>query len=108
MDPAAAGTGTQEGAEDRLLLVDVREEWEWEAGRLPGSVHLPLGTLPARTDEIPANLTPVFICAAGASSMRACQFLATQGRDAINLKGRCLCGAECLRRRRSAEHDHNH
>ena len=28
---------------ERLLLVDVREPYEWAAGRLPGSVHIPLG-----------------------------------------------------------------
>jgi adenylyltransferase/sulfurtransferase len=77
----------KKGAEDRLLLVDVREPWEWEAGRLPGSLHIPLGTLPQRTQEIPAGLTPVFICAGGVRSMAACKLLAAQGRDAINLGG---------------------
>lgn len=75
------------GREDQLLLVDVRELHEWSAGRLPGSVHIPLGTLPQRHGEIPAGVTPVFICAAGARSMAACRWLAGQGRDAINLSG---------------------
>jgi molybdopterin/thiamine biosynthesis adenylyltransferase/rhodanese-related sulfurtransferase len=75
------------GAEDRLLLVDVREAHEWAAGRLPGSVHIPLGSLPQRTAELPANVTPVFICAAGARSMAACRYLAGLGRDSINLTG---------------------
>lgn len=77
----------KKGADDRLLLVDVREPHEWAAGRLPGSVHIPLGTLPDRTGEIPADVTPVFICAAGGRSMAACRFLSAQGRDAINLTG---------------------
>lgn len=75
------------GAEDRLFLVDVREPHEWEAGRLPGSVHIPLGTLPARLAEIPAAVTPVFICAGGVRSMAACRLLAAQGREAVNLAG---------------------
>jgi adenylyltransferase/sulfurtransferase len=75
------------GREDQLLLVDVREPHEWAAGRLPGSVHIPLATLPARAGEIPASVTPVFICAAGARSMAACRWLAGAGRDAINLTG---------------------
>jgi sulfur-carrier protein adenylyltransferase/sulfurtransferase len=75
-------------AEDRLVLVDVREPHEWAAGRLPGSIHIPLGTLPQRLGEIPADRTPVFICAAGARSMAACRFYASsQDRDAINLAG---------------------
>jgi sulfur-carrier protein adenylyltransferase/sulfurtransferase len=57
------------GRDDELLLVDVREPHEWVAGRLPGSVHIPLGTLPHRAAEIPPHVTPVFICAAGARSI---------------------------------------
>ena len=41
---------------ESLLLVDVREPHEWAAGRLPGSVHIPLATLPQRLGEIGAGL----------------------------------------------------
>jgi len=75
------------GREDQLLLVDVREPHEWEAGRLPGSVHIPLGSLPRRVGEIPADRTPVFICAVGGRSMGACRYFAGLGRNAINLAG---------------------
>ena len=75
------------GADEPLLLVDVREPHAWEAGRLPGSVRIPLGSLQQRVGEIPAGVTPVFICAVGGRSMSACRFLASQGRDAINLAG---------------------
>jgi sulfur-carrier protein adenylyltransferase/sulfurtransferase len=85
--PQQLAAELKKGAEEKLLLVDVREPQEWAAGRLPGSVHIPLGTLPQRTGEIPADVTPVFICAAGARSMSACRFLAAQGRSAINLAG---------------------
>jgi adenylyltransferase/sulfurtransferase len=74
------------GAGD-LALIDVREPQEWAAGRIPGSLHIPLGSLPARFAEIPAGRTAVFICAAGARSMAACRFAAQSGRDAINLDG---------------------
>jgi adenylyltransferase/sulfurtransferase len=69
------------------VLVDVREPQEWAAGRIPGSLHLPLGSLPQRFAEIPADRTPVFICAAGARSMAACRFAAQAGRAAVNLDG---------------------
>jgi sulfur-carrier protein adenylyltransferase/sulfurtransferase len=71
---------------DRLVLVDVRELHEWDAGRLPGSIHMPLATLPQRQDEI-VDATPVFICAVGGRSMAACRFLAAQGRASVNLAG---------------------
>lgn len=70
-----------------LLLVDVREPHEWAAGRVPGSVHIPLGTLAARATEIPPDRTPVFICAVGGRSMAACRYFAGGGRPAINLAG---------------------
>ena len=72
---------------ERLLLVDVREPHEWAAGRLPGSIHMPLATVPQHLDEIATEATPVFICAVGARSMAACRFLAEQGRTSVNLAG---------------------
>ncbi len=72
---------------ESLLLVDVREPHEWAAGRLPGSVHIPLATLPQRLGEIAQDATPVFICAMGGRSMAACRFMAAQGRAAVNLAG---------------------
>lgn len=70
-----------------LLLVDVREPQEWVQGRIPGSLHIPLGSLPGRFGEIPADRLPIFICAAGARSMAACRFAAQNGREAVNLAG---------------------
>ncbi|MEO8307775.1 MAG: molybdopterin-synthase adenylyltransferase MoeB [Pseudomonadota bacterium] len=72
---------------ESLLLVDVREPHEWEAGRLPGSIHIPLATLPQHLGELAPDSTPVFICASGGRSMAACRFLAAQGRSAVNLAG---------------------
>ncbi len=86
--PQQLANELKKSGDEHLFMVDVREPHEWDTGRLPGSVHIPLGTLPARLQEIPADLTPVFICAAGARSMRAAQlFVQSQGREAINLAG---------------------
>ncbi|HTQ37017.1 MAG TPA: molybdopterin-synthase adenylyltransferase MoeB [Steroidobacteraceae bacterium] len=86
--PQQLAAELKKDGEERLFMVDVREPHEWEAGRLPGSVHIPLGTLPARMGEIPADVTPVFICAAGGRSMRAAQlFVQARGHEAINLGG---------------------
>jgi adenylyltransferase/sulfurtransferase len=86
--PQQLATELKNGGEEKLLLVDVREHHEWDEGRLPGSVHIPLATLPARMGEIPADVTPVFICALGGRSLRAAMlFTQVQGRDAVNLTG---------------------
>jgi molybdopterin/thiamine biosynthesis adenylyltransferase/rhodanese-related sulfurtransferase len=74
-------------AQPPLLLVDVRELHEYAAGHLPGSLHIPLGFLAQRFAEIPADVLPVFICAAGGRSLAACQYALRQGRSAVNLEG---------------------
>jgi molybdopterin/thiamine biosynthesis adenylyltransferase/rhodanese-related sulfurtransferase len=86
--PQQLAEALKRGGEERLMLVDVREPSEWAAGRLPGSVHIPLGTLPRRLEEIPEGVTPVFICAIGGRSMAACRlFSAARDADAVNLAG---------------------
>lgn len=86
---SASELATRLAGEDAasLLLVDVREPFEWNTGHLPGAVHIPLGALPARAGEIPAGRTPVFICAVGGRSMAACRHFAGLGRPAVNLAG---------------------
>jgi rhodanese-related sulfurtransferase len=71
----------------RHVVIDVREQQEWAAGRLPGSLHIPLAQIPARFDEIPADRLAVFLCAAGMRSLAAAQFAVQSGRDAVNLEG---------------------
>jgi sulfur-carrier protein adenylyltransferase/sulfurtransferase len=96
------------GADEKLLLVDVREPHEWAAGRLPGSVHIPLGALQQRVGEIPADVTPVFICAVGGRSMAACRFFASQGRDAINLAGGVMGWSQVYGAPPKPDDDHHH
>jgi adenylyltransferase/sulfurtransferase len=106
--PEQLADALKKGGEDQLLLVDVREPREWEEGRLPGSVHIPLGTLPQRMGEIPAGVTPVFICAVGGRSMAACRlFAGSLGRDAINLSGGVV-GWSSIFGAPPPPHDHAH
>lgn len=69
------------------VIVDVREAWELSQGQLPGALHIPLGEIPARFGEIPAEGELVFVCAGGMRSLAACRYAAQQGRAAINLAG---------------------
>ena len=38
------------------LVLDVREDDEWAAGHAPGAIHIPMGDIPARLDEVPQLL----------------------------------------------------
>jgi adenylyltransferase/sulfurtransferase len=76
---------TPEEVRDRLggpkppLLVDVREEWEAGLGMLPGALHIPLGSIPVRWKEIPADREVVVYCHGGMRSWQAMQFLRAKG-----------------------------
>ena len=71
-----------------LILVDVREPWEYELCHLPGSVLVPLATLPRFCEESDPSLTYVFICHHGIRSARATAFASANGfQDVWNLSG---------------------
>jgi rhodanese-related sulfurtransferase len=67
-------------------ILDVREPEEWEAGHIPGALHIPLADLPARLDELPAGEV-VVTCRGGGRSARAVGWLTTNGYEAVNLTG---------------------
>jgi rhodanese-related sulfurtransferase len=69
--------GVQDGT---ILIVDVRETFEFESGSIPGSLSMPLS-------QFDASLLPtergriVFSCAAGVRSMRAIELAQAAGLD---------------------------
>ena len=71
-----------------VTLIDVRNVNEWAAGRIAGAIHIPLGRLADRLDEVPRRNPIVVQCAAGARSMIAASVLKARGIDrVINLTG---------------------
>ncbi|HEY3534830.1 MAG TPA: rhodanese-like domain-containing protein [Pedococcus sp.] len=73
---------------DDAVILDVREKDEWEAGHAPSAVHIPLGELPWRLDELPDDTeTLAVVCRSGGRSSRAVAWLTQQGFDVANLEG---------------------
>jgi rhodanese-related sulfurtransferase len=72
---------------ENAYLLDVRENSEWDAGHAPGAVHIPLGTLGERIDEVPKDQKVYVICRSGGRSARATQALNKAGRNAVNVAG---------------------
>jgi rhodanese-related sulfurtransferase len=68
-------------------LVDVRERQEREAGRIPGSIWIPIDELARRWRELPRSAPIVVHCSAGSRSFRAAKFLREQGLPAAALVG---------------------
>lgn len=90
LSPRVPQVDPEEGA--RLIhggayFLDVRELAEWVAGHAPDAVHVPLGEVPLRMEDLPTDRPVVAICRAGARSQQAAEFLRLQGIDAINLSG---------------------
>ena len=71
-----------------VTVVDVRGQAEWDAGHLPGAVHIPLGTLPTRLDELPRDTPVVLQCQSGGRSSIASALLQAHGfQNVTNLRG---------------------
>ena len=75
-------------AHQSFCLLDVREPWEVERARLPGSLCIPLHEVPARLGELDAGAEIVVMCRVGGRSQRAAEYLAAQGFGRVsNLRG---------------------
>ena len=73
---------------DNLVLVDVREPFEYDICRLEGARLIPLGQLSLRVNELDPKQEIVLYCHAGIRSMRALVMLYQAGFDRIkNLTG---------------------
>lgn len=75
-------------------VVDVREGDEWAAGHLAESIHMPLGDLADRLDELDPERPAVAVCHSGARSERAAAELQRAGLRADSLAGGLLAWDE--------------
>jgi rhodanese-related sulfurtransferase len=87
--PTVAISGVPDPLPEGLTILDVREPVEWTYGHVARSVHIPMGEVPARIDEVPEGQLLV-VCKVGARSARVAGYLVQQGRDAVNLDGGLL------------------
>jgi rhodanese-related sulfurtransferase len=76
---------TRKLVDEGAQLIDVRADHEWEAGRIPGAVHVPLPELPQRIDELDEERPVVVYCRGGNRSSMAAAALAEAGYDAAKL-----------------------
>jgi rhodanese-related sulfurtransferase len=72
---------------DGMLLLDVREQDEWDAGHAPQALHIPMSELAGRLEELPADQDVYVICRSGGRSARVAAYLNGNGWDATNVDG---------------------
>ena len=78
LSPQAVAEALQAG---EILLVDVREPYEFDAERIKGSISLPLSAIDPAAVPQAEGKTVVLSCAGGVRSARAAEYLQATGLD---------------------------
>ncbi|GIV96959.1 MAG: hypothetical protein KatS3mg057_1616 [Herpetosiphonaceae bacterium] len=68
---------------EQLILLDVREPWEYDQYHIEGSLLIPLGELAQRLTELPRDRVIVAICHMGSRSGMAAAWLRHSGYDEV-------------------------
>jgi rhodanese-related sulfurtransferase len=82
----------------KMTLLDVREDWEIKLAPVPSElVHIPMGQVAERLDELDPQQETVVICRSGGRSGEVARFLSTQGFVSVyNLAGGILAWSRDL------------
>ncbi len=78
-------------AQGDYVVIDVREQWEYDEGHVPGVTLIPLGELESRISEVPTDKPIYVICRSGNRSTTASNILLNAGLEDIrNVQGGTL------------------
>lgn len=69
---------------DDVLVLDVREQWEYDAGHIPDITHIPMGEIANRLNEIPTDKTVIVTCQSGGRSSQITNLLRENGYDDVH------------------------
>ncbi len=72
---------------EEAVLLDVREQHEWDAGHAPQARHLAMSELAGRISEIPTDGKVICVCHVGGRSAAVSEALNRAGFDSLNLTG---------------------
>jgi len=85
--------GIQNG--EKVTLIDVREQFEWDIARIPGAKLIPLGDLHSRMSELDSADTIYLQCKSGVRSANALRELQKAGFSKLfNVRGGILAWAD--------------
>lgn len=68
---------------NQLLIIDVRESWEYAQGHVPGARSISLGEFARRAEELNPTQPVAVICASGGRSQSAAALLGQKGFDTV-------------------------
>ena len=81
---------------DTLTLLDVREDWELGVASVPNVVHIPMGQVADRLQELDKDTEIVVLCRSGRRSLEVAKFLQQNGYKTVNLAGGILAWSRDL------------
>jgi len=74
-----------------LLIIDVREPYEFAAGHIPQAINIPLGTLASHVVRLDQDKSFLLVCRSGNRSGQAKRLLVSKGFTKVyNLQGGML------------------
>jgi rhodanese-related sulfurtransferase len=74
-------------ARGESIVLDVREQYEWDAVHVDGATHVPMSELQARIAEVPTEDTLLVMCHSGQRSLVVTEALVEAGYHAVNVSG---------------------
>ena len=87
----SAETTAQYQNRDDVLLIDVREQWEYDESHIPGITLIPMSELEGRLSEIPTDKEVIVTCRSGNRSSQVTSYLQGLGYDNVhNMEGGIL------------------
>ena len=90
VESVSSDTAAAMFAQRQAVIVDVREQQEWDEARIEGAIHVPLGQLSSRLQELEPyrNTTLIVQCRSGRRSAEAFHIIKAAGYEHIyNLQG---------------------
>lgn len=72
---------------DDISIIDVREPMEVAFGKIPNAIHIPLGEIESRVNELSKETKYAVVCRSGNRSGVASQFLNSLGYNTYNMVG---------------------
>ncbi|MFD6441502.1 rhodanese-like domain-containing protein [Peribacillus sp. NPDC060186] len=74
----------------QMNIIDVREVDEVKAGIIPNAMHIPLGLLEFRMQDLDKSKEYIMVCRSGGRSSRAAKLLEDHGFKVLNMTGGML------------------
>ena len=73
-----------------INIIDVRETDEVQAGKIPNAMHIPLGLIEFKMQDLDKSKEYIMVCRSGGRSSKAATLLEGHGFKVINMTGGML------------------